>query len=139
LNLVPYFLKEISERFSVNNIFDDKIDHLEQFNQIHKGIIKANNKEIAYYTSLKYLENEFPERNINNYSKSYSNIYNTETTPLNFSENFRKRIDKENKLLIVKRPNLLKKFNLVGKWAPIQNNIIKNFINFYEKSNNQKM
>lgn len=132
-------MKEISEKFCVNNIFEEKIENLEQFNLNHKGLIKANYKEIAYYSSLKNLENEFPEKIINNYSKSYCNIYNTETIPLNFSENNRKRIDKDNKLIIFKRKNLLKKFNLVRKWGPIQNNIIKNFIDYYEKLKNQKM
>lgn len=139
LNLIPYFLKEISEKFNVNNIYEDKIENLEQFNQTHKWIIKSNNKEIAYYTSPKFLENEFAERNISNYSKCFNNIYNTESIPVNFSENNRKRIDKENKLIIVKRRSLFKRFNLVKKWGSIQNNILKNFISLYEKLNNQKM
>ena len=139
MNLVPYFLKEICEKFAVNNIYEDKIENLEQFNLNHKGIIKANYKEITYYTSHKCFENEFAESNISNYSKSYNNIYSNEQIPVNFSENNRKRIDKENKLTIVKRRNLFKKFNLVKKWGPIQNNILKNFINLYEKLNNQKM
>lgn len=132
-------LKEIAEKFAVNNIYEDKIENLEQFNQHHKGIIKSNYKEIAYYTSPKYLENEFAEKNISNYSKSFSFIYNTDLTPINFSENNRKRIDKENKLIIVKRRSLFKKYNLARKWGPIQNNILKNFTSLYEKLNNQKM
>jgi len=132
-------LKEISEKFAVNNIYEDKIENLENFNQYHKVIIKANYKEIAYYSSQKNLDNEFAERKISNYSKSYNNIFNTESLPVHSSENNRKRIDKDNKLIIVKRRNLFKKFNLVKKWGPIQNNILKNFISLYEKLNNNKM
>lgn len=139
LNLIPYLLKEIAERFAVNNIYEDKIENLEQFNQNHKGIIKSKHKEIAYYTSPKFLENEFAEKNIGNYSKSFCFMYNTDSIPINFSENNRKRIDKENKLIIVQRRGLLKRYNLTRKWGPIQNNILKNFVSLYEKMNNQKM
>jgi len=139
MNMIPYLLKDISEKFSVNNIYEDKIDNLEHFNQFHKNMLKYKNKEISYFSSLKILENEFVEKNIYNYTKSFNYIYNTEKLPINFMENNRKRIDKENKLIIFKRREFYKKFNLLQQWPPIQNNVLKHFINLYERLNNPKM
>jgi len=123
----------------VNNIFDDKLENLDQFNKIHKTIIKSNYKDIGFYSSLKCFENEFSENSIKNYTKCYNFIYNTENIPINFNENNRKRIDKDNKLIVLKRKNLYKKYDLFKKWSVIQNNILKNFINFYQKKNDHKL
>lgn len=140
LNLIPYLLREIALKFQINHIYEDKIENFEQFVQIHKACIKGNYKDIAYYTSPKYLENEYSEKILSSYTKNYNLIFNNnEMFPTNFSESNRKRIDKENKLIILKRKNFNKNISLEKLWGPIQDNILRNFIKFYQRINNQKL
>lgn len=92
------------------------------------------------YTSPKYLENEYSEKILSSYTKNYNLIFNNnEMFPTNFSESNRKRIDKENKLIILKRKNFNKNISLEKLWGPIQDNILRNFIKFYQRINNQKL
>jgi hypothetical protein len=60
---------------------------------------------------------------------------------LNFKETQKKRIDKENKLVIIKTKNLitLKKNDFENKWKSLQMDILKNYLNFYEKINDKKL
>ena len=83
--------------------------------------------------------NDAPEKNLTNYTDSYNYIYNNILLPANFSENTKKRIDKDKKLRIIKRKNLQKKLSLEKIWDSIQNNIFKNFIDYFQKLNNQKL
>jgi hypothetical protein len=60
---------------------------------------------------------------------------------LNFKETQKKRIDKENKLFVVKTKNinLLKKNDFENKWKSLQIDILKHYLNFYEKINDKKL
>lgn len=138
LHLIPYFLKELSERLNVNNIYDNKIEGIEEFNKFHKIFVKNNYKPISYFSCPKILENQLSDKSIANYTDSFSFIFN-EYIPIDYKETNKKRIDKENKLRIVNRKSLLKKNHLENTWKNLQTNIIKQYLNFYEKINNQKL
>lgn len=122
----------------MNNIYDNKIESFEEFNKFHKIFVKSIYKPIAYFSSPKFMENLIEENSISSYTDSFSFIFN-DLIPLNFKETTKKRIDKENKLIVVKRKNLMGKNNLENTWKVLQSDIIKQYLNFYDRINSQKL
>jgi hypothetical protein len=115
LNLLPFLFKEISSKFFVYDIYNEKIENPEVFKDIHKRLTKSYwNKNAYYAVPLSEDKKDMKETN-------------------------KKRIDKEFRLFVKNRLGGVERYMLNSIWEPIQYNLYLNLYNYYKLSNDLKM
>jgi hypothetical protein len=107
IHLLPFIFKELNEKFTINDIYNEKIGTPDEFNELHKKILKSYWKKISFNSCP-----VFEEKN-------------------KMKESTKKRIDKESKLYVTFRLDDYKKYLLSSYWQPIQYNLFTNIFNYY--------
>lgn len=113
--MIPLILNEVEEQLKVNNIYKKKIDNPNEFELIHKQIIKNNWKTLQFKT------------------------INCNEKELVLKDNNKRRIDKDLKLFVSKRLSEYDDILLKYNWESLQYNTYVNIMRFYKQTDDVKM
>jgi hypothetical protein len=106
-SMLPFIFKTISSSLYAYDIFNEKIENPDEFQDIHRKLLKHSWKKISFNTTSNFEDKK------------------------EMKENSKKRIDKESKLYVVNRLKSIKKYSLNSVWEPIQYNVYLNLMHFY--------
>jgi hypothetical protein len=112
---LPFINDKLCQYFKAYDIFSNKIETPEVFDDVHKSILKSN------WKSVKYM------------------LWNTSEENKTITETSKKRIDKEFQLTVINRYNEIQDILLGPVFQPLQQNIFSILLAYNKNINNFKM
>jgi len=110
-SMTPFVLKILNERCNFYDILNTKLNSPKEFNDIHKTLLKYNWSKWVY-----------------NYKTN-----DDKTGEVKYVELVKKRIEKNQKIFIMSRLDLIKKYIIIPVWEPIQFCLGLNIVNYYDR------